>query len=70
MSLLDKLNNTWLGFKGMRPFITAGSLPNSTLHNTSSINNIPSIKRKPSTLDLDGKTPRTYKDDAPKGARF
>lgn len=70
MSLIDKLKDTWLGFKGIKPSNTPGSLPNSTLHNTSSINNVPSIRRKPSTLDLDGKTPRTYKDNAPKGARF
>lgn len=70
MSLLEKLQDTWLGFKGTKPPNTPGSLPGSTLHFTSSINNIPAIKRKPSTLDLDGKQPKTYKESAPKGARF
>jgi hypothetical protein len=38
----------------------------STLHNTSSINGIPSIERAPSELDLDGRRPQEYIKNLPK----
>lgn len=70
MSLIDKLKDTWLGFRGLTPPLTNSSSPNSTLHNTSSINNNPSINRKPSSLDRNGTIPTQYRDTAPTGARI
>lgn len=44
-----------------------GSIKSSTMHNTSSINNVPSISPLvPSNLDLNGKTPPRYLDNKPK----
>lgn len=55
------------GRGGKTPNKLAGSLKSSTLHNTSSINNIPSIAPLvPSQLDLDGKRPSAYLDNPPK----
>jgi len=67
MSILDnQLAATRLGLKGIRPSIMKGADKASTLHNTSSINGIPSIERAPSELDLDGKRPQEYIKNLPK----
>jgi hypothetical protein len=70
MSLIDKLPDTTLGPKKPSPLFTISSDKDSLLHNTSSINGNPVAFRKPSELDLDGKTPKGYKETAPKGARI
>jgi hypothetical protein len=67
MSILETQLTSKFGYGGKKPAKWAGSDPKSTLHNTSSINNIPSIApREPSKLDLDGKTPERYLDNPPK----
>ena len=66
MGLLDLLPGSDLGLKGLTPKQREGANPNSTLHNTSSINDTPDITQKPSNLDLDGKRPTAYMDNPPK----
>lgn len=69
MSILENqlgASGSPLGFKGSQPPKYLGADPNSTLHNQSSINNNPAINRKPSDLDLDGKTPPKYLDNPPR----
>lgn len=67
MGLLDKITESTLGLKGVTPSVLDQSLPTSTLHNSTSINGIPSVAgKKPSTLDLDGKSPKKYLDSAPR----
>jgi hypothetical protein len=46
-------------------------LSNSELHNTYSLNGEPNVpgKPNPSTLDLNGRTPARYQDNAPPGAQ-
>lgn len=66
MAIIDTQLQSRFGLKGARPKNWAGSDPGSTLHNTSSINNKPAITRKPSSLDLDGKTPEKYVDTFPR----
>jgi hypothetical protein len=65
MSLRKKITETIFGFKGKTPSLSPGADRRSTLHYTSSINGVPPISRKPSLLDLNGKTPKTYKDNLP-----
>lgn len=50
MGLLQKLNSSLFGFKGIKPFFK-GESKNSTLHYLSSTNNNPKIVRNPSILD-------------------
>lgn len=50
MGLLDLLPTSNLGWKGQKPPFNAET-PNSTLHDTSSVNDIPPITRNPSQLD-------------------
>ena len=59
MSLLSKISNT-LGFGGKTQKPVAGADRLSTLHYTTSINNVPKGTRPASNLDLDGKTPAKY----------
>lgn len=67
MSILDnQLRNTALGLRGIKPAIMPGADRASTLHNTSSINGVPSIEQKPSELDLNGKRPQEYIKNLPK----
>ena len=67
MAIINNQLTSKFGLKGKTPNKLAGSLKSSTLHNTSSINNIPSIApKRPSDLDLDGKTPSRYLDNPPK----
>ena len=66
MAIIDTQLKSRFGFKGIRPRNWAGSDPQSTLHNTSSINNKPAITKQPSNLDLDGKTPARYLDNPPR----
>jgi hypothetical protein len=70
MPLIDKLPNTVFGPKAPRRLFTITSNSKSVLHNTASINGKPEVFLKPSDLDLDGKTPKGYKDTAPKGSRI
>lgn len=71
MGLLDKLPDSTFGLKGEKPAIRDGALSTSTIHFKSSINNDPSIKRKPSDLDLNGEIPAgTYRERSPEGASF
>ena len=73
MALLDKLRTQGSVFSGLDG--TTPSIENkkqSKLHNEYSINgqsNIPN-RPTPSTLDLNGVTPATYRDSAPEGASF
>jgi hypothetical protein len=57
MGLLDLLPSSNLGLQGATPVTIPSANPNSTLHNQSSINNIPAIDQSPSALDLDGQVP-------------
>lgn len=66
MSILKTQLKSNLGLKGATQRPVAGSQPGSTLHNTSSINGKPTIKRSPSKLDLDGKTPKKYTSNLPR----
>lgn len=50
MGLLDLLPTSPLGYKGQKPQFDAET-PGSTLHDTSSVNGIPSITANPSRLD-------------------
>jgi hypothetical protein len=69
MALIDLLPKSVFGYKGQTP-PTVATPRESTLHFESSINNKPSlVARVPSILDLDGKTPEEYKNNAPTGAR-
>jgi hypothetical protein len=64
--LRDQIKSKF-NFGGTQPNKWGGSDPKSTLHNTSSINNKPSIAPIiPSELDLDGKQPKKYMDNPPK----
>ena len=65
MGLLKLIEKTRLGLKGLTPPVTPGSLPSSTLHNTTSLNGVPPSPKAPSRLDLDGKTPPAYIDNLP-----
>ena len=51
--------------------LVSNLLSNSELHNTYSLNGEPNVpgKPNPSTLDLNGRTPTRYQDNAPPGAQ-
>jgi hypothetical protein len=66
MAIIDTQLKSRFGYGGRKPSKFAGSDPQSTLHNTSSINNKPAITKQPSNLDLDGKTPARYLDNPPR----
>ena len=69
MGLLDKIKQTKFGLGGKTPNTLPQSLPNSTMHNTTSLNGVPvdkNIKVQPSRLDLNAKTPKKYLDNPPK----
>lgn len=66
MSIIKTQLKSKFGYEGKKPAKWPGSDKGSTLHNTSSINNKPAISRTPSSLDLDGKTPKKYLDNPPK----
>jgi hypothetical protein len=70
MGILNKLQQEGSNlseFDGQNPPISNQSTPESTLHNTYSINGIPQIPGfpQPSQLDLDGVTPPKYLDNLP-----
>lgn len=69
MGLLDNLPKMNLGLKGQSPKKFQDIAKDSTLHNEFSINGKGEIlgKPQPSVLDLNGKKPATYKDNAPEG---
>lgn len=60
MNLINLGPTSRLGLNGEKPEQIKGSTKQSTLHNTSSINNEPQIQRPVSRLDLDGVTPTKY----------
>lgn len=64
--LKDQLPESILGLKGNTPATRDGAKKSSTLHNESSINDIPDIEQSPSDLDLNGETPEKYLDNPPK----
>jgi hypothetical protein len=68
MGLLDNIKKTKFGLGGKTPNVLDQSLPTSTLHKTTSVNGTPVDKngRKPSSLDLNAKTPKKYLDTPPK----
>jgi hypothetical protein len=74
MALIDKLQNqgsVLSNLNGSTPSIP--DFKGSQLHNTYSINNVPSIPGKPapSQLDLNGEVPSTnYRDNSPEGRSF
>jgi|TARA_R110000803_G_scaffold43127_2_gene92318 hypothetical protein len=61
----NQLPNSTLGLGGQTPATRAGAKITSTLHNQSSLNDIPAIDQSPSDLDLDGQTPGKYLDNPP-----
>lgn len=66
-TIVKKQLTSRFGRGGKKPDLLPGANPKSTLHNTSSINNSPSIAPlKPSRLDLDGKRPQAYLDVRPR----
>jgi len=69
MGLLQNLQNMNLGLKGASPKKFSDTADQSKLHNEFSLNGKPNIlgKPQPSTLDLNGRKPATYKDNAPEG---
>jgi hypothetical protein len=66
MTIIKTQLKSKFGLGGKKPAKWPGSDRESTLHNTSSINNRPAIKRTPSSLDLNGITPKKYLDNPPK----
>jgi len=61
----NQLPNSTLGLGGVTPPTRAGAKNTSTLHDQSSINNIPAIEQSPSDLDLNGQTPEQYVNNLP-----
>lgn len=59
MALIDLLPNSNLGLQGSTPQRIPSANPASTLHNQSSITDIPNITQNPSELDLGGTPPTT-----------
>lgn len=66
MGLLANIKKMRLGLGGETPEVTPGSLKSSTMHNTSSVNGVPPLKKgMPSLLDLDAQNPPKYLDNPP-----
>lgn len=71
MSIESTIANSNLGLKGATQKAGAHTDRNHTLHNTESLDGKNArATLVPSQLDLDGKKPSAYKDNAPNGARF
>ena len=74
MALLDKYNQNTSTLSGPKsPKTPVGATAESKLHDQYSLNGKPNQKNKPSpsTLDLNGVTPKnTYRNTAPEGASF
>ena len=71
MSIETTIANSNLGLKGATQKAGPHTDRNHTLHNTSGLNGTPErAGLVPSQLDLDGKNPPAYKDNAPAGARI
>lgn len=68
MGLINLISKSIFGLKGKTPQTLSESLPNSTLHNTYSINGNPARRNSPmpSRLDLNGLKPKAYLDNLPK----
>jgi hypothetical protein len=67
MAIIQTQLRSKFGRNGIKPPQLPGSNRGSTLHNTSSINNIPPIPSpQASALDLDGRTPAKYLDNPPR----
>lgn len=69
MAQLDLFKDSSLGLKGQTPKSREGSSRDSQLHVQTGNRGL-SIKPELSELDLDGKKPSTYRDNAPEGASF
>lgn len=73
MGILSSITKMTLGLKGKTPNVASSAVPSSKLHNTSSTNNVPELKKslygtKPmaaSELDLNASTPKQYLNDLP-----
>ena len=70
MGILNKLQTEGSNlskFDGETPTVPNPSTPESPLHNTYSLNGQPGVSNlpNPSTLDLDGETPKKYLDNPP-----
>jgi hypothetical protein len=65
--LLNNATTSVYGLGGQNISTMPGAIPGSRLHNTYSINGIPTFSGKPtpSLLDLDGNTPVRYWDIRP-----
>ena len=71
MSIESTIKNSTLGLKGATQQAGPHTDRNHTLHNTSGLNGTPARQGLvPSELDLDGKRPSEYKNNAPDGARI
>lgn len=68
MGLIDLLKTSILGWKGEKPPFS-GETISSTLHNQSSINDKPDIKKEPSKLD-EGDTNNKSKYNSSRSKRY
>ena len=64
MSLIDKVADSNLGLKGVRPGTLPGSKGDSNTHAQGPVPY--QVDEKKSRLDLDGKTPKRYLDNPPR----
>lgn len=72
MALIDDLKNSNLGLKGSTPSKIPGSTQLSNIHVNDPRPGVGGNEqyRIKSELDLDGKKPAEYRDQAPEGASF
>lgn len=72
MALIDKLQDSVFGLKGVTPALRAGATKQSPIHafDPTPGSQGDEIYNMKSDLDLDGKKPATYRDNAPEGASF
>jgi len=69
MAQIELFKDSDLGLKGKTPERRESSLRTSQLHAQKN-SNVFVINAKASSLDLDGKKPETYRENAPEGASF
>jgi hypothetical protein len=67
MGLREMIKKTKLGYGGEKPTYRADNTKNSPLHNRYSIDGEPKLigYPKPSSLDLNGVTPKKYLENTP-----
>ena len=72
MALIDKLQTSVYGLKGETPAVRAGATSKSSIHafDPKPGSQGDEVYNMKSNLDLDGKKPVTYRDNAPEGASF